>query len=147
MIGRGEYKADLVEIAEELGIAERIVWIDEMLPEKVPEYVNCMDTVVLPSRTAPDWVEFFGRVLIEGMACEVPVIGSDSGEIPHVVGDAGLIFPEGDDEALADRIEQIARNPSFADQLIQRGLERVKEFTWETIADRTYEAYQEVLEA
>jgi glycosyltransferase involved in cell wall biosynthesis len=81
------------------------------------------------------------------MACEVPVIGSDSGEIPHVVGDAGLIFPEGDDEALADRIEQIARNPSFADQLIQRGLERVKEFTWETIADRTYEAYQEVLEA
>ena len=147
IIGSGEYKADLVGIAEELRIADRIVWIDGMLPEKVPEYVNCMDTVVLPSRTTPDWVEFFGRVLIEGMACEVPVIASDSGEIPHVVGDAGLIFPEGDAVALADRIEQIARNPSFANQLIQRGLKRVKEFTWETIADRTYEVYQAILEA
>ena len=147
IIGSGEYKADLVGIAEELRIADRIVWIDGMLPEKVPEYVNCMDTVVLPSRTTPDWVEFFGRVLIEGMACEVPVIGSDSGEIPHVVGDAGLIFPEGDALALADRIEQIAQNPSFANQLIQRGLKRVKEFTWETIADRTHEVYQAILEA
>ncbi len=147
IIGSGEYKADLVGIAEELRIADRIVWIDGMLPEKVPQYVNCMDTVVLPSRTTPDWVEFFGRVLIEGMACEVPVIASDSGEIPHVVGDAGLIFPEGDAVALADRIEQIARNPSFANQLIQRGLKRVKEFTWETIADRTHEVYQAILEA
>ena len=147
IVGSGEYKADLVGIAEELRIADRIVWIDGMLPEKVPEYVNCMDTVVLPSRTTPDWVEFFGRVLIEGMACEVPVIGSDSGEIPHVVGDAGLIFPEGDAVALADRIEQIARNPSFANQLFQRGLKRVKEFTWETIADRTHEVYQAILEA
>ncbi|MDE0040795.1 MAG: glycosyltransferase [Candidatus Poribacteria bacterium] len=145
IIGSGEYKGNLVGIAESLNIADRIVWIDGMPPEKVPEYVNCMDTIVLPSRTTPDWVEFFGRVLIEGMACEVPVIGSDSGEIPHVVGDAGLIFPEGDAEALADRIEQITQNPPFASQLIQRGLKRVNEFTWETIADRTYEAYQAVL--
>ena len=144
IIGRGEYKASLVEIAEKLGIADRIVWVDGMLPEKVPEYVNCMDTVVLPSRTTPDWVEFFGRVLIEGMACEAPVIGSDSGEIPKVIGDAGLVFPEGDAEALADRLEQIAQNPSFAAQLVQRGLKRVTEFTWETIADRTYDAYREV---
>ena len=147
IIGSGEYKANLVGIAESLNIADRIVWIDGMPPEKVPEYVNCMDTIVLPSRTTPDWVEFFGRVLIEGMACEVPVIGSDSGEIPHVVGDAGLIFPEGDAEALADRIEQITQNPPFASHLIQRGLKRVNEFTWETIADRTYEAYQAVLGA
>ena len=142
IIGRGEHKANLVEIAERLGIADRIVWVDGMLPEKVPEYVNCMDTVVLPSRTTPDWVEFFGRVLIEGMACEAPVIGSDSGEISKVIDDAGLIYPEGDAEALADRIRQIAQNPSFAAQLVQRGLERVTEFTWETIADRTYDAYQ-----
>ena len=147
IIGRGDFKADLLEIAEEFGIRDKIVWVDGMLPEKVPEYVNCMDTLVLPSRTTPDWVEFFGRVLIEGMACEVPVIGSDSGEIPQVIGDAGLTFLEGDAEELTDRIEQIAQNPSFADRLVDRGLKRVKEFTWETIADRTFKAYQEVLEA
>ena len=43
------------------------------------------------------WKEQFGHVIIEAMACKVPVIGSDSGEIPHVIGDAGLIFPEGND--------------------------------------------------
>ena len=117
-----------------------------MLPEKVPEYVNCMDAMILPSRTTRDWVEFFGRVLIEGMACEVPVIGSNSGEIPHVIGDAGLVFPEDDADALAERIGQIACDSSLSAQLIQRGLERVKEFTWETIAEGTYEAYQAVSE-
>ena len=91
------------------------------------------------------WVEFFGRVLIEGMACEVPVIGSDSGEIPNVIGDAGLVFPEEDVEALADRLRRIIQDKSLRLQLIQRGLERVKEFMWETIAQQTYEVYRELL--
>ena len=51
---------------------------------------------MLPSLTRPNWKEQFGRVLIEAMASGVPVIGSDSGAIPDVIGQAGLIFPEGD---------------------------------------------------
>ena len=145
MLGRGEYKPELVKIAEKLGITSRIVWVDRVLPEKVPDYINCMNTVVLPSRTTPVWVEFFGRVLIEGMACEVPVIGSDSGEIPNVIGDAGLVFSEEDAEALADRLRSIIQNRSLRSQLIQRGSKRVKEFMWETIAQRTYEVYRELL--
>ena len=70
-----------------------------------------------------------GRVLIEGMACEVPVIGSDSGEIPVVVGDAGLIFPEGDSEALADRIEQIAQ---------KSGVSQSAYPTWTAESERIY---------
>ncbi|MDE0506514.1 MAG: glycosyltransferase family 4 protein [Candidatus Poribacteria bacterium] len=147
IIGDGEHKPSLVKIAEELGVTDRIVWVDGMLPEKVAEFVNCMNTIVLPSRTTPDWVEFFGRVIIEGMACEVPVIGSDSGEIPRVIGDAGLVFPEGDAEALADQINRIALDPTFARQLIERGLKRVHEFTWETIAERTYQVYRSMLES
>ena len=60
-----------------------------------------MDVSVLPSLTRPNWKEQFGRTLAEAMSCETPVIGSDSGEIPHVIGDAGLIFKEGDAQALA----------------------------------------------
>jgi L-malate glycosyltransferase len=143
MVGRGEYKPELIQIAKRLGIADRLVWVDGVLPEAVPEYINCMDTLVLPSRTTPDWVEFFGRVLVEGMACEIPVIGSDSGEIPNVIGDAGLVFPEDDAEALAARLRQLFQDVPLRAQLIQRGLERVKAFTWETIAQRTYEVYRE----
>ncbi len=145
IVGRGEYKADLIKLADTLGIANRIVWVDGVPPENVPKYINCMDTLVLPSRTTPGWVEFFGRVLIEGMACEVPVIGSDSGEIPNVIGDAGLIFQEGDTQALADLFREIERDESLRVKCIQRGLERVKRFMWETIAQETYAVYRELV--
>lgn len=145
IVGQGEDKAHFQKIAETLGISERVVWIDAVPPEEVPSYINCMDTLVLPSRTTAEWVEFFGRVLIEGMACEVPVIGSDSGEIPHVIDDAGLVFPEADADALAECIRQIAHDASLRNALVARGLTRIKNFTWETIAERTYQVYQELL--
>lgn len=144
IVGRGEDKPRLRNIAETHGIAEKLVWIDAIPPEEVPDYLNCMDTLVLPSRTTAEWVEFFGRVLIEGMACEVPVIGSDSGEIPQVIGDAGLIFPETDATALAAQIHRIAQEGSLSETLRERGLVRVQQFTWETIAQRTYQIYQEL---
>ena len=146
IVGQGEDKPSFQKTAETLGISEHIVWIDAVPPEEVAAYINCMDTLVLPSRTTTGWVEFFGRVLIEGMACEVPVVGSDSGEIPHVIDSAGLIFPEGDIEALAERIYRIAHDTCLQNDLIARGLNRVKDFTWETIAEQTYQAYQELLD-
>ena len=146
IVGQGEDKPDFQKTAETLGISERVVWIDAVPPEEVAAYINCMDALVLPSRTTAEWVEFFGRVLIEGMACEVPVIGSDSGEIPHVIDDAGLTFPEGDANVLAERIRQIAHDANFRNELIARGLIRIENFTWETIAERTYQVYLELLE-
>ncbi len=147
IVGEGEDKLDFQKRAETLGVSEQIVWIDAVPPEEVAAYINCMDTLVLPSRTTPGWVEFFGRVLIEGMACEVPVIGSDSGEIPNVIDDAGLVFPEADADALAERIHQIASDASIKSELVARGLKRIHNFTWETIAERTYQVYQELFAA
>ena len=69
IVGQGEDKPDFEKSAETLDISEQIVWIDAVPPEEVATYINCMDTIVLPSRTTIGWVEFFGRVLIEGMAC------------------------------------------------------------------------------
>ena len=145
IVGQGEDKLEFQKTARTLGISEQIVWIDAVPPEEVAAYINCMDTLVLPSRTTAGWVEFFGRVLIEGMACEVPVIGSDSGEIPQVIDDAGLIFPEAEAEALAERVRRIAHDANLRKDLIARGLTRVENFTWETIAERTYQVYQELL--
>jgi len=145
LVGRGEFRPELEKLADQLAMSERIMWIDGVPPEDVPRYINCMDVLVLPSRTTPDWVEFFGRVLVEAMACQVPVIGSDSGEIPNVIGNAGLTFPEGKADLLADQIQMIAQDLPLRLDLIQLGLERVKEFSWETIAQRTLEVYQDLV--
>ncbi len=145
ILGQGEDKPYFQKIAETLGISEQIVWIDAVPPEEVAAYINCMDTLVLPSRTTAEWVEFFGRVLIEGMACEVPVIGSNSGEIPHVIDNAGLVFPESDADVLTEHIHQIAHDSNLRNELIARGLTRIENFTWETIAEQTYQVYQELL--
>jgi len=93
----------------------------------------------------PDWVEFFGRVLIEAMACRVPVIGSNSGEIANVIGEAGLVFSEEDPQALAQHLLTIYRDQSVRHDLIERGAKHVHDFAWETIAEKTLAAYADLL--
>ena len=63
------------------------------------------------SRTTRTWKEQFGRVIMEAHACGVPVIGSSSGSIPHVVGQGGWIVPEGDAPALATLLDELAVAP------------------------------------
>jgi glycosyltransferase involved in cell wall biosynthesis len=143
MLGRGDYKSNLVALAENLGISDKVCWIDVVPPEDVPRYINCMDVLVLPSLTTPGWVEFFGRVLVESMACEVPVIGSDSGEIPNVIGDAGLIFHEGDADDLKDKLLILAQNEDLQAKLAALGKKRAFEkYSWEMIAEETYKVYK-----
>ena len=77
--------------------------------ERMATAYSLMDVLVLPSRTTPRWKEQFGRVLIEALWCGVPVVGSDSGEIPWLIRrtGGGMIFPEGNVEALSDRLAEL----------------------------------------
>ena len=146
MLGRGDYKSNLVTLAENLGISHKLCWMDAVPPEYVPQYINCMDVFVLPSLTTPGWVEFFGRVLVEAMACEIPVIGSDSGEIPNVIGDAGLVFHEGDADDLKDKLLLLAHDENLQSELAERGKKRaIAKYSWEQIAADTYEVYKSLM--
>ena len=110
--------------------------------------MNAMDALALPSRTTPHWVEFFGRALIEAMACGAAVVGSDSGEIARVVGGAGLIVPEGNAAALAQALQRLQRDPQLAARLRENGQRRVQEnYAWEKIAADTAEAYRAAMDA
>jgi len=143
MVGSGEYREEMLSIASRLGIREKMILTDAVPAEDVPRYINCMDVLVLPSITTPGWVEFFGRVLVEAMVCEVPVIGSSSGEIPNVVGDAGLIFQEGSEEDLRGNLTMLINDPNLRRSLVKKGFARATSlFTWESIARDTYETYR-----
>ncbi len=82
-----------------------------------------LDVLALPSHTTPTWKEQFGRVLIEALWCGVPVVGSDSGEIPWVIEltGGGLVFPEGDRDALASQLTRLRDAPALREQLAKDG--------------------------
>jgi glycosyltransferase involved in cell wall biosynthesis len=111
----------------------------------MPAYYGQLDVLVVPSRALPNWKEQFGRVLVEAMACGVPVIGSDSGEIPNVIADAGLVFPENDVAGLRSHLLELQQRPELRRELSQRGRQRVLDhYTQAQIAAQTVRVYREV---
>jgi glycosyltransferase involved in cell wall biosynthesis len=133
-------------LAEELGISKRVRFLGRVASMQMPGFYGSLDVLVLPSRTRPNWKEQFGRVLVEAMACGVVVVGSDSGEIPHVIGEAGLIFPEGDAGALRRQLTRLWDNPDLRIELSRRARQRVLDhYTQERVALATFAVYQEML--
>lgn len=148
LVGEGPIREEWLYQAQKRGIKERVFWVPTVPHTEIPAYINAMDVLVLPSLTTPRWKEQFGHVLIEAMACGVPVIGSDSGAIPEVIGDAGLIVPEGDPRALAQAIDSLRASDSRRAALGQRGRKRVLAlYTNERIGRQTFYFWQEMLDA
>lgn len=141
--GDGPLRNALQTQFEELGLATRVSWQTRIPSREMPAVYADLDVVVLPSLTRPNWAEQFGRVLIEAMACETPVVASDSGEIPHVVGDAGLVVPEGDATALAGALARLRDDPELGDYLRRRGRQRVlASYTQAQVARETVAFYR-----
>jgi glycosyltransferase involved in cell wall biosynthesis len=139
-------KSVLEEQAARLNVSERVIFKSSVPTYEAPRVLQEMDVLVLPSLTRPNWKEQFGRVLAEAMACETPVIGSDSGEIPYVIADAGLIFPEGNARELSQRVQQLLDDPMLYETLARKGRQRVLEnYTQEQIARQTYKVYLEMI--
>ena len=146
LAGEGDEQPALQQLAGELGIGERVSFVGRIAGQAMADFYRRLDVFVLPSRSTPNWQEQFGRVLIEAMACGVPVIGSDSGEIPRVIGDAGLIFPEDDVSGLAEHLQRLHEQPVLAAELAQMGRDRVlTHFTIQSVARRTVEVYEKLL--
>jgi L-malate glycosyltransferase len=154
LVGQGKLRSQIAEKSIEWGINDRIIWVESVSHQEVPAYINLMDCLVLPSQTSYKfktlttigWKEQFGHVLIEAMACKIPVIGSDCGEIPHVIGDAGLIFPEGNAEKLGECLQQLMQRPELVVDLGDRGYYRVmNNYTNQALAEQLLEFYKDLL--
>jgi glycosyltransferase involved in cell wall biosynthesis len=103
--------------------------------DEVPLWLNAMTLLCAPSQTTPGWREQFGRMLIEAMACGVPVMASDSGEMPSVVGDAGIILSERDVPAWARAIDRLLASDAVLSEYSAKGRERANaRFAWPVVA-------------
>jgi glycosyltransferase involved in cell wall biosynthesis len=147
ILGGGPQRAALERRAVERGVRERVVFSDQVASTAMPARYHAVDALALPSLTRPNWKEQFGRVLVEAMASGVPVIGSDSGAIPGVIGDAGLIVPEGDVPALVGALRRLRDDGALRETLIARGRQRAQTiFSHEGVAAATVALYREMLE-
>lgn len=144
MVGNGPMLSELSEWAKRHD--GKVALCASVRHRDVNKYINAMDMMIAPSLTCPHWREQFGRMLVEAFACGVPVIGSDSGEIPFVIQDSGIVVPENDSHALGQAILKLMGDPNACKEFAMRGLERAhSEYTWAKIATKTLHFFDEIL--
>jgi glycosyltransferase involved in cell wall biosynthesis len=114
--------------------------------DEVPAFMNVMDVLCAPSRSTARWREQFGRMLIEAFASGVPVLASDSGEIPYVVADAGVLVAEGDEAAWLAALGALLGDPARRAGLARRGRVRAETvYAWPVIARHHLDFFQELM--
>ena len=124
---------------------DRVRLVTDARHDDVPRWMNAMDVLCAPSRTTPMWREQFGRMLVEAMACGVAVIASDSGEIPHVVGDAGELVAEANAEQWGTVIARLLSDKALRAEYGARGRTRaLEQFAWPVIAARHLDFFEEL---
>jgi len=141
VVGSPKQRGPIPKLIGELGIGDRVHFTGRIDHQQfVRHYARSAAAVV------PSVYEGFGLPAGEAMACAVPVISTTGGALPEVVGDAGILVPPADTEALAGAIEMLLDHPEHARRLGEAGFRRVmREFTWSKAAKRTTGAYLEVL--
>ncbi len=121
----------------DLSLEREVVFLGFVSDDNLPALYNLAEVFVFPSL-----YEGFGLPPLEAMACGTPVITSDSSSLPEVVGEAGLMVPSGDTEALAHTMKRVLDYPALREDLARKGLRQARKFTWETSAQELLTIYQ-----
>ncbi len=147
LCGSGSEETALRKLARNLQIADIVVWRGAVPHKQAPAELSQFDVLVLPSRSTATWKEQFGHVLIEAMSMGIPVVGSNSGEIPNVIGRSDLVFPEEDHSTLADILERLINNTGWRKETGIYCITRVHQlYSHEKIAHRLISLWQTILQ-
>jgi len=147
VMGDGPEKESLRDLASTLGLGTRVRFLPSVPHESMPAVLEGFDVTVMPSLTTPVQREQFGRVALEAMAAGSAVVVSDSGGLPYVVGDAGVVTPEGDVAALAAALGRLIGSRGEREALGTRGRARVRvHFTWRAIAASLVGRYRAMMD-
>lgn len=146
--GQGPERENLEKQSERLGLQGKVVFTGSIPSTEMPTFLQGVDILVLPSRTMPNWKEQFGRIIIEAMASEAVVIGSSSGEIPHVIGKYGMTFPEDEVIPLREALSELIANPIKRLEIGRAARQyAIDQFSQEKIAQQTVEAYRQMMKS
>lgn len=148
--GDGPWRPTLMAQVEHPALRGRVYVEPAIAHGEAPRFLSALDALVLPSLTTPHWKEQFGRVLLEAAACGTPVIGSDSGEIPHLIRRLGhgVIVPEADSEALYLAMRRVLEQPALLEDMRELGRrEAVAQFGHDALAYRFYQLLGSVVDA
>ncbi len=140
--GSGPSMAQLRRLDTEVNVE----FVGGVASENMPSFYQGLDVFVLPSVGRKGWTEQFGRAAVEAMACGVPTIVTDAGELPSVVGDGGVIVPAGDVDALTTMLRMLRDDPGRRRELAVVGRERVlRRFTTTAVGQATASFYRAVV--
>ncbi len=135
--------AHLRDLAEELGIAERVSFLGAVDHERLPLFYSAADVCVVPS-----FYESFGLVALEAMACGTPVVASRVGGLTVAVrdGETGYLIPWRCPEPFAERLELLLGNDELRRAFGQAAREEVERFRWSNVAEAVLGIYGEVID-
>ncbi|WP_226282632.1 glycosyltransferase [Janibacter indicus] len=140
--GAGPQASQLQARARQPDLAARVELIGSVDKVDLPDLYRSLDVLAVPSLTTAGWVEQFGRVAVEAMACGTPVVASDSGALPDVVRGAGLLVPPGDVTALAEALARAGTDERLSATMRREGIARAREFSWDRIGETYVELYE-----
>lgn len=132
--GRGKDAERLLELAAELGVGDRLRLEGPVSEARRLELFGGASALVMPSR-----FEGFGMVAAEAQAAGVPVVASTAGSLPEVVGEAGVLVPPEDPEALAAALRSLLADPARRAELGRAARSHAARFGWDRVAERHYE--------
>jgi glycosyltransferase involved in cell wall biosynthesis len=135
----GAFSAAQQELIVKLGLSSQVEHLGTVRLAELPHVYANADLFLMPS-----WHEGFGLPALEAMACGTPVVASNRGSLPEVVGDAGLLVDPQDPDAIAGQAVRVLADRHLHDDLRRRGLERARTFTWERTALQTLAVYQAI---
>lgn len=134
-----DFTAEQLSIIQAYGLANHITHIRNPDKATLVKLYNAADVLV-----APSLYEGFGITILEAMACGTPTITSTVSSLPEISGDAAILVEPNDVDAIASAILSLKAAPLLCQELIEKGLEHVKAFTWQNSAEKVSQVYEQL---
>jgi glycosyltransferase involved in cell wall biosynthesis len=132
-------RKELVQIINKLGLQDNIQIIDSASQEELINAYRTADALLMPS-----YQEGFGMPILEAMASGCPVVCSNTTSLPEIAGDAAILHDPEDSTSFANSISELFESGGIKQAFINKGLKRVKEFSWEKSAQQVHELYKNI---
>lgn len=149
IVGSGPLKSDLLKLSERLNIKKSIIFIDAVSQSDLIDFYSLADLFVMPSIINDKGeTEGLGVVLLEAMACGLPVIGTNVGGIRDIIkdGQTGLLARQKDSDDLATKIIRLFSDERLKIKIVENGFKLIEEkFTWDVVSDRFIQIYTDVI--